>query len=97
MAIERSVQFADYSFEHWNDDPGEGHTTITAETKDGDPVGVLALDPQGYVSKVEVEPAHQRRGVATGMWNHAKALGLGPRHDILQSAEGRAWASKVGY
>jgi GNAT superfamily N-acetyltransferase len=66
------------------------------------PVGRMMLDPQHHiVNYVGVHPEYRRRGIATGLWEHARSLGLDPKHDdgtlrpALQGPEGRAWAEKT--
>jgi GNAT superfamily N-acetyltransferase len=48
------------------------------------------------VANVDVLPAHQRRGVATAMWEHAKKVNPGILHSHARTDAGRAWSAKVG-
>lgn len=48
------------------------------------------------VIMVEVHPDYQRRGIATAMWKYAKTQGLNPMHELIQTENGKAWASAVG-
>jgi GNAT superfamily N-acetyltransferase len=48
------------------------------------------------VSNVDVVPAHQRRGVATAMWEHAKQMNPALQHSHARTPDGRAWSAKVG-
>jgi GNAT superfamily N-acetyltransferase len=66
------------------------------------PIGMLNWHhKEGYIG-VEVDPAHQRKGVATGMYNFAvsKANELGispPKLDASNySKQGRKWAESLG-
>jgi len=74
---------------------GEDAHAITAHSG-GEEVGHLLIRMDGVIDSVGVLPEHQRRGVATAMWNHAQALGLSPRHSSKRTEEGHAWAKKVG-
>ena len=50
------------------------------------------------VRNVMVNPEHQRKGIASGMWAYAKEQGLNPEHSepTTQTHEGKAWAAEVG-
>lgn len=55
----------------------------------------------GEVENVQVDPSHRRKGVATGMWNHANANAREhevsrPKHAVMRSDAGDAWAKAVG-
>jgi GNAT superfamily N-acetyltransferase len=66
------------------------------------PVGRLSWYKEGNdnlsnkVANVDVVPAHQRRGVATAMWEHAKKLNPDIQHSHARTPDGRAWSAKVG-
>jgi GNAT superfamily N-acetyltransferase len=49
-------------------------------------------DDHTVVSYVEVKPEFRRQGVATAMWNYAKAQGFKPHHSSVISDSGYAWA-----
>lgn len=46
----------------------------------------------GEVSNLHVEPQYQRRGVATELWNRAKAVQPDLKHSEEQTEEGASWA-----
>jgi len=49
------------------------------------------------VMNVQVHKNYRRKGIATALWNHAKAIGLNPKHDYdEQSDDGASWAKAVG-
>ena len=48
------------------------------------------------VRNIEVDPAARRQGVATMLWKKAQEANLNPAHSKQRSAEGDAWARKVG-
>lgn len=55
----------------------------------------------GEIENIDVKPEHRRRGVATGMWNHAhsnaREAGVArPVHAVMRSNAGDAWAKAVG-
>jgi tRNA(Met) C34 N-acetyltransferase TmcA len=79
----------------------DGYLVSATHTESGEKVGHLLADHSGRIQSIAVTPAHQRRGVATGMWEHAQNLhrqGLvpAPRHSKDRSDQGDAWAKSVG-
>lgn len=100
----------EYSINYEGNDrkPGEyGFHKITAtHIPTGEKIGKLIWNDQhsptpGKVESVYVEKEHQRKGVATAMWNYALRLNRGrrvnrPRHSYVKSSEGAAWAKSVG-
>lgn len=59
-------------------------------------VGHIQLYPTGHVAGLEVDPQHQRQGIATGLWKEAVRAGYGPKHyPDRQTAEGTAWARSL--
>ena len=87
-----------FSVEH--DTAISGHALVLAHHPEGQEVGYMELGPetdQGRrVMDVQVTPAHRRKGVATGLWNHAKGLGLNPTHSSMRTKVGDQWAKSVG-
>lgn len=59
-------------------------------------VGMLMLADDGEVQWVGVHKAHRRTGVATALWDAARAAGLDPRHSGCREPEGTLWARSVG-
>jgi ribosomal protein S18 acetylase RimI-like enzyme len=45
---------------------------------------------------VEVHPDYRRQGIATAMWQYAKAQGLNPTHELIKTEDGYAWSQAVG-
>jgi len=101
----------EYQFEvkHWP------HRGITALAKDGDRIvgqlhthGSTGYDPDvgartraGEVGYLDVDPGHQRRGIATSLWQQAHDYAgkndlAKPVHSKDRTADGDAWAQKVG-
>jgi len=76
-----------------------GEHTLDAG-KDGS-YGHLSWDADtGKVNEVVVPEEHQRKGIATAMWNHAHKLAeekgiKAPVHSEVRTPEGDAWAKKV--
>jgi len=64
----------------------------------GDVVGYMRWNRQhGRVEDISVDPEHRGKGIATGLWNHAKTLGVtAPQHSSVRTKSGQAWAEKVG-
>lgn len=84
--------------------PGKLFPTVWAHHPDaGDfPIGMLNWHhKEGYIG-VEVDPAFQRKGVATGMYNFAlqkaQELGINPPNLLNSnySKKGRKWAESLG-
>ena len=73
----------------------------------GNQVGYLNWSMAGHVFDTNVDPEHRRKGVATGMWNHALAQGgkhdstlrqpvANVEHSTHRTPEGDAWAKSTG-
>lgn len=84
-------------------EPGQQWRTIRAyhpaprETLDDGEVGLISLYPTGHTARLEVTNAHQRRGIATAMWDEARRLGWDPKHEgpDRQTPDGQAWARRT--
>lgn len=85
----------------WND---QDLHEVTAHLN-GQKVGSLTYntaDDDGDAYDIVVHPDHQRKGIATGMWNYAKQLhrqgvtDTPPRHSPRTTAEGYRWAMTTG-
>lgn len=48
------------------------------------------------VLNVDVPPEHQRKGVATAMWNAARSQGIDLQHSATRTPEGDVWARSIG-
>lgn len=77
-----------------------GHSLVLAHDSAGQEVGYMELGPDGEqgrrVMDLQVSPEHRRKGVATGMWSHAKGSGLNPTHSSMRTKAGDQWARSVG-
>jgi GNAT superfamily N-acetyltransferase len=71
-------------------------TTILAHTRTQRKIGWLQLFRDGTVEDVTVDERHQRRGVATALWNYAIECGYKPKHSADRTTEGDSWAKSVG-
>jgi ribosomal protein S18 acetylase RimI-like enzyme len=49
----------------------------------------------GTVVSIDVAPEHRHQGIATGMWNEAKGMGVPMKHSSDLSSDGRSWAKTV--
>jgi GNAT superfamily N-acetyltransferase len=67
-----------------------------AEAEGRNTVGYLQIMPSGEVRDVYVDEDYRGKGIATGMWTHAKKVGLNPIHSSEQTSEGASWAKSVG-
>jgi len=96
-----------YTYSYSND----GHSnlpehTVTAYHKNKS-VGFLTFAHMGPVLDVQVDKEHRRKGVATGMWNHALSLGGSidketgayiphVEHSPNRTEKGEEWAKSTG-
>ena len=77
------------------------HEVQVSLSDDPTDVAHLAWNARG-VHNIEVPTEHQRRGVATGLWNEAHRLAEqnaripAPKHSADRTTEGDAWARSVG-
>ncbi len=78
-----------------------GHLTIYAFLSD-QVVGYLELkDPRPgldgrLISHIEVHPELRRQGIASRLFQAAKAAGINPVHALDKTPEGESWATSVG-
>ena len=67
-------------------------------------VGYMEIHPEsGIIYDIAVRDRHQRKGIATAMWDLAHTIHQAmpdkypkPVHSPIRSDEGDAWATKVG-
>jgi GNAT superfamily N-acetyltransferase len=97
--------FHQYTFRYAPGESNDVNHVVTATHPDHDyPIGFLVWKKDtGETLRVDVEKEHQRKGVATGMWNFAKNVAASsndkirrPQHSRVQTKSGKAWAKKVG-
>ena len=85
---------------HLHDSDDEEHTLIAVHPQHG-PVGALSYGAPGNfmadeITGIEVDPAHQRRGVARQMLHHVKThINDQLVHSESRSDAGEAWAKAV--
>jgi hypothetical protein len=93
------VQFKEYllKFNPAPDDADMENHRIIAQHK-GRKVGEMQVDiGTSQIQNIEVHPRHQRKGVATAMWNYAQDIsGNNIHHSPVRTDEGDAWAKTVG-
>jgi 2'-5' RNA ligase len=85
---------SDYRFEHEQHFTGDHR--IDAWHKSGEHAGFAEFAADGGLDEIEVNPEHQRKGVATGIWEHAKSVGINPQHSNVRSSDGDEWAHSTG-
>ena len=81
-----------------------GDHVVTAHHSEHGQIGHLIWRRgTGEIVDLLTEPEHERKGVATGMWEHAKTVAansdgkiLRPQHSAVQTPKGKRWAKKVG-
>jgi GNAT superfamily N-acetyltransferase len=89
-------------------DPEGDHNIVAEHPSDSEPIGYLTWADRdydegaqrGHIMDIHVDPEHQRKGVATGMYSEAKrtssALGLPtPRHAESRTKSGEAWSKST--
>lgn len=67
-------------------------------------IGYMEIHPEsGIIYDISVLPKHQRKGVATAMWDLAHSIHQAmpdkypkPVHSPIRSDDGEEWAKKVG-
>jgi predicted N-acetyltransferase YhbS len=74
----------------------EDHAVTAHETAHNSQVGLLTFDSKtGHVTELSVQPEYRRKGVATGMWTHAKR-NANIQHASTRTLAGDAWAKTTG-
>jgi hypothetical protein len=93
-------QFGKYELRYSTEDTGERKPShLVSAYHEGEKVGYLHWSgTTGRTYKIDVDDDHQRRGLATAMWNHANSLkGVRkPQHSNDRTDVGDAWARSVG-
>jgi GNAT superfamily N-acetyltransferase len=93
-------QFKEYTLEYKGADEQGGHSIVAK--KEGKPIGEMRWEKGLGVSNVDVDPLHQRKGVATAMWNMGIELKKQDKsiptikHSQDRTEAGDDWAKKVG-
>jgi ribosomal protein S18 acetylase RimI-like enzyme len=59
------------------------------------PVGSIEVSPRGEILDINVEPAHQRKGIATALLAEARKYGT-VVHSEVRTDDGEAWARSTG-
>lgn len=91
-----SNQFKEYQLIFNKGDNNGSHLIEAYQNKIG-PVAHLEWGAQtGKVLNVQVDPEHQRKGLATAMWDKAHTVGVNtPVHSLGLSAEGAKWKKSL--
>ena len=88
--------------------PEQDHEVQAIHKPTGERIGAMSWLDFGPVHDIHVRQEHRRKGVATGMWNHAIKIaesahgkGVNKRismveHSIFRTPEGDAWAKSTG-
>jgi hypothetical protein len=88
-------------FEYHPPEMGNESHRIIARQENGGYAGHMLWSSK-QVRNIDVAPAVQRQGVATGMWNEGQRLAAensripAPKHSTQRTNEGDAWARSVG-
>jgi hypothetical protein len=99
---------SEYQFRYRPVKSEELHEVQAIHKPTGEHIGRMTWLNYGPLHEIDVNYEHQRRGVATGMWNHAIGLadssynkGVNkripmPEHSIFRTPAGDAWAKSTG-
>lgn len=75
---------------------GYGEFLVSATHPEHGHVGHMRIGAFHQVRDIMVNEDFRRKGIATGMWNYAKAQGLNPEHSDIRTDEGEKWAKSTG-
>jgi len=89
-----NADFHGVTFSHKLENYGE--VRIEASHPEHGYLGSMRIGKYGDIKDVRVGEPFRRKGVATGMWNYAKAQGFNPQHSDSRTKEGDAWAKSTG-
>ena len=93
-------QFGDYTLRYREQDQAWGESRHNIDAHLGDRViGRLnwgGAEPSGKINTIQVDPTHQRHGVATAMWKYGQEMQTKPVHSNDRTREGEAWSRAVG-
>lgn len=94
MSSLSSIQFNGYDLLI---NPGDDSHLVEAYKGKHGPIGHLEWDAQtGETKDVSVSPEHQRKGLATAMWDVAQKSGLvKPTHSSALSEQGAKWKKSL--
>jgi GNAT superfamily N-acetyltransferase len=103
-----NADFNGVTFRYEKDSEGD-HNVIAEHPAENEPIGYLTWAnrdyeegaQRGHIMDVHVAPEYQRKGIATGMFNHAMSIASSvgaphPIHAESRTVSGEAWAKKVG-
>lgn len=94
QAFEEGRRHGDYELLYNTPEMGSGSHRITA-LLGGERVGEMSWGSK-EIHGLDVNDAHQRRGLATAMWNYGQEMRPRPKHSADRTDKGEAWARKVG-
>lgn len=96
-----SPQFKGVTYKHFDTHP-TSYEIEAVHPKTGESIAYMRYDKStGEMKDISVDKEHRRKGIATGMWNHALSLAntsgiVAPVHSSVRTPEGAAWAASVG-
>lgn len=91
-------QFGDYTIHYDTEDYGERrprHVIEAVHPGSEEPVGRMTYNAR-EITRFDIEPGHQRKGLGTAMWGHGQRQKVRPKHSADRTTAGDAWARKVG-
>jgi ribosomal protein S18 acetylase RimI-like enzyme len=90
------ADFNGITYRYYDSHP-TAHELEAFDPKVNDVVGYMRWDKEnGRIDDVAVDPEHRRKGIATGLWNHAHTLGvINPVHSGVRSEAANAWIESL--
>ena len=102
MAAKDKISPDQFNFMYKYDEEVGEHTLSARLKPAGRHVGMMSWYPSGPITGIDVDEEYRRRGVATAMYHHAKALSRNnpeidePEHSMFRTKQGDAWARSTG-
>jgi hypothetical protein len=97
--FQEQLEFGHEEVTHHHSGITDRYVSVHAKHPDYGQIGEMQLsafpDEKGQRIVGDIGVDFRRRGVATGMWQHAQQAGLNPVHSPDRTDKGDAWAKSV--
>jgi GNAT superfamily N-acetyltransferase len=108
MAARKHLNNVQFRFEDTPDEPFERYAINAYNKETNEHLGFMSWSGHpgsdaGMLQSIDVAPEHQRKGIATGMFNHARKLSdKNPsiheiQHSNFRTLDGDDWAQSTGH
>jgi len=108
MAAHQHLNNVQFTFNDDPDEPQERYSIDAYDKNTNEHLGFMSWSGHagfdaGMLQSIDVSPKHQRKGVATEMFNHARKLSAkNPsiheiQHSNFRTLDGDDWAQSTGY